>query len=109
MEDNKTLRDFISVYDVAKANYIVLQNPEADYQVFNVSGDKHYTANELALCLSKKMKIKLEFSTKIEFRPGDIRNALSDSSKLKELGWKQSVSEEETLEHLCELVEESKN
>jgi dTDP-L-rhamnose 4-epimerase len=107
-EDNMTLRDFISVYDVAKANYMVLQNPEANYQVFNVSGDKHYTANELALCLSKKMKINLEFAPDIEFRPGDIRKALSDSSKLKQLGWEQSVSEEETLEHYVDWLKNQK-
>jgi dTDP-L-rhamnose 4-epimerase len=96
-EDNCTKRDFISVYDVALANLLVLEKDAANYQVFNVAGDEEFTASDLAACLSKCMNKPHSFSDTIEFRPGDIRIAVSDSTKLKNLGWQPKYSEEYTL------------
>ena len=54
--------------------------------------------NELAKILSNKLNIPYKFSSVVEYRIGDIRNAVSDSSKLKNLGWQPKYSEEFTLE-----------
>lgn len=107
-EDNHTMRDFISVFDVAEANLLVLEKDEANYQVFNVAGDKEFSAYELAACLADKMKVPFKFSQKIEFRPGDIRFAVSDSAKLKKLGWLPIHSEENTLELYVNWLKEQK-
>jgi dTDP-L-rhamnose 4-epimerase len=97
-EDNRNIRDFVSVFDVAYANYLVLISEKANFEIFNVSGDSEYTINELAKILSNKLNIPYKFSSVVEYRIGDIRNAVSDSSKLKNLGWQPKYSEEFTLE-----------
>ena len=103
-EDNASLRDFVSVYDVAEANRIVLENDLANYQVFNVSGDHAYKVSELATIISNKLNKKLSFSDNIEFRMGDIRHAVSSNKKLKELGWKNNYSEENVIEEYVQWL-----
>lgn len=100
-EDNNSKRDFISVFDVAEANYFVLKNKKCNYQIFNVSGDETITIKTLANKLSTVLNKKAKFSSKIEYRIGDIRNAVSDSSKLKKLGWFPKMNYDETLNLYC--------
>lgn len=47
-EDGLSRRDYVSVYDVARANALVLQSESANYQNFNVGSGKSYTVLELA-------------------------------------------------------------
>jgi dTDP-L-rhamnose 4-epimerase len=97
-EDNMSMRDFVSVFDVARANQVVLESDLANYQVFNVGGGKAWKVNDLAEVLATKMQSSYSFSNKSEFRVGDIRHAVSDISKLKNLGWNPNISEEQTLD-----------
>tara|TARA_B100002052_G_scaffold299170_1_gene335912 strand:- start:16022 stop:17143 length:1122 start_codon:yes stop_codon:yes gene_type:complete len=103
-EDNSSLRDYISVYDVAEANRIVMENELANYQVFNVCGDRAYKVSELAQIVSDKLNKKYRFSKNVEFRVGDIRHAVSSNKKLKELGWKINHSEENVVEEYVEWL-----
>ena len=103
-EDNASLRDYVSVYDVAEANRIVLENDLANYQVFNVCGDYAYKVSDLAKIISDKLNKKFSFSDKIEFRVGDIRHAVSSNKKLKELGWTNSHSEEDVIQEYVEWL-----
>lgn len=96
-EDNHSIRDFISVYDVANANKLVLESEDANYQVFNVGGGVKWTVQELAKILAEKMNSNLKFSKIKEFRVGDIRHAASCIEKLKNIGWSPKVTEEDTL------------
>jgi dTDP-L-rhamnose 4-epimerase len=101
-EDNESLRDFISVKDVAEANLKVLESNSANYEIFNVGSGEALSVNKLAETLAKKMKMNFSFSSTSEFRVGDIRNAVSDISKLKKIGWNPKYSEEQTLENYVE-------
>ncbi|MBI4858030.1 MAG: NAD-dependent epimerase/dehydratase family protein [Acetobacterium woodii] len=96
-EDNKSLRDFVSVFDVANANMIVLEAPDSNYQIYNVGGEIAWSIDNLAKVLADKIGCSYSFSFKKEFRIGDIRHAVSDISKIKKLGWKPIYSEEDTL------------
>ena len=96
-EDGYSLRDYVSVYDVAKANLIVLKDRGANFEVFNVGGGKAYTVLELSEIIAKILGKRIKPKISGEFRLGDIRHAVSDISKLKKLGWEPSVSEEETV------------
>ena len=96
-EDNMSLRDYISVYDVARANLLVLQKDEANYEVFNVGGGESLTVKELATEVSKQFNKDCKFSSVKEFRVGDIRHAISDISKLKNLGWEPIYKEKDTI------------
>src|SRR5262245_44426506 len=47
-EDGQQVRDFVNIHDVVDANLLVLEDPRADYQVFNVGGGRAWTVNEFA-------------------------------------------------------------
>jgi len=107
-EDGKQLRDYISVHDVARANLKVLEDKRADFEVFNVGGDKAYTVLELAEMIAKVLGVKIKPKIVGEFRLGDIRHAVSDISKLKNLGWKPGVPEEDAIVEYVEWVRKQK-
>ena len=97
-EDNCSIRDFVSVYDVASANKLVLETDESNFQAYNVGGGVKIAVNELARILAKGMGKSLAFSKAKEFRVGDIRHAFSSIDKLKNLGWVPAFSVEDTIE-----------
>jgi dTDP-L-rhamnose 4-epimerase len=105
-EDNLSTRDFVSIHDVARANVLVLENDETNFQAFNVGGGKGYTVKELAEMIGKYLNKDVKFAEKTEYRLGDTRHAVSDISKLKKLGWKPEVSEEETVKEYLDWVKE---
>src|SRR4029453_4203861 len=46
-EDGKQKRDFVSVYDVARAGRLALETEGASGQVFNIASGNQYTVKEL--------------------------------------------------------------
>ncbi len=87
-EDGKQTRDFVFVTDVAHANVFVLEEPRADFGVFNVGTGERTSirtlADLLAKCLGKELQVKYPGS----FRPGEVRHIVADVSKLAELGFR---------------------
>lgn len=93
-EDGLQLRDYVSVYDVSRANVNVLEHEKANYENFNVGGGMGYTVLELAQILDRVSNIDITLKPSGQFRLGDIRHAVSDISKLKSIGWKPKDNEE---------------
>lgn len=89
-EDGRQVRDFINVADVVSANMIALKNPRTDFETYNIGGGKAYKLRELAKLVKKTAKSAspIEFSG---YRRTDARNAVSDISKFKKLGWQPKV------------------
>lgn len=96
-EDGKQLRDYVSVFDVARANVLVLEDKRADFEVFNVGGGKGYSVLDLCNLIVNKFGKRFQPLIRNEFRLGDIRHAVSDIEKLTKLGWEPKVSEEEAI------------
>src|SRR3972149_2135527 len=107
-EDGEQLRDYVSVYDTARANADALENPGADYENFNVGGGRGMTVLELAGIIARETGWKGELKPTGEFRVGDIRDAVSDISKLKTLGWKPQDNEEDIVKEYVKWVSEQK-
>jgi dTDP-L-rhamnose 4-epimerase len=103
-EDGKQLRDYVSVYDVARATTLALLDERASYEVFNVGGGKAYSVLELLGIIAKKLGVSPKPKIKEEFRLGDIRHAVSDISKLSKLGWKPEKSEEEAVSEYIDWI-----
>ena len=105
-EDGEQRRDFVSVYDVAKACRFALETPAAAGEVFNVGSGQNYTISELAerLCtVMGKEEIEPEITEK--YRTGDIRHCFADISRAREiLKYEPSVSLEEGLTELTEWL-----
>lgn len=105
-EDGAQKRDFVNVNDVVRANQLVLKDPRANFQIFNVGGGKAWSVLDFAK-LVKKI-IGSPVSIKIGgFRRTDTRHAISDISKLKKLGWKPKFSPEDSVREYVAWYEEN--
>lgn len=94
-EDGLQTRDFIYVSDVARANLFIMENDKTNFQSFNVGTGQATTLLKLLETLCKAYGINTEPILRSEFRPGDVRHFIHDSSKLQSLGFKPEVSFEE--------------
>lgn len=87
-EDGNQVRDFVNIHDVVDANLLVLDDKRADYEMFNVGGDKPITVAEFASVVSQVYgATDYEPNPCGRYRFGDTRHICSDVSKLKALGW----------------------
>jgi dTDP-L-rhamnose 4-epimerase len=87
-EDGLQIRDFVNIHDVVDANLLVLHDPRADFEMFNVGGDKPYTVMQFAIAVSEVFGANDYIPAPSgKYRFGDTRHICSDVSKLKRLGW----------------------
>jgi dTDP-L-rhamnose 4-epimerase len=92
-EDGQQIRDFVNIHDVVDANLLVLQDSRADFEMFNVGGDKPYTVMEFAVAVAEVFGVSGYVpSPSGKYRFGDTRHICSDVSKLKRLGWQPGRS-----------------
>ena len=104
-EDGRQLRDFVNIEDVVEANILVLEKPEADFQVFNVGGGKAYTVIEFAQIVAKVFDAEFKPDIPGKYRFGDTRHIMSDISKLKALGWEPRYSPQKSVEDYKKWLE----
>jgi len=86
-EDGQQIRDFVNIEDVVKANLLVMESAQANFEVFNVGGNRDYTVLEFARIAAEVFNKELKVKVSGEFRFGDTRHIKSDTSKLQKLGW----------------------
>ena len=87
-EDSRQIRDFVHVDDVTRAHMLVLKNPKANWQVFNIGSGKPVQVYELAREVASAAGVKFGPQMQGIFRWGAPRHAPMDISKIKKLGWK---------------------
>jgi dTDP-L-rhamnose 4-epimerase len=86
-EDGRQVRDFVNIHDVVDANLRVLDDPRADYGVFNVGGGRPYSVLEFAGIVARAYGREVELRPAGSYRFGDTRHIVSDVSRLRALGW----------------------
>lgn len=101
-EDGNQQRDFVSVYDVARACRLALEVPAAVGETFNIGSGCAYTIREIAEQMTYVLNcanIPPEITE--QYRVGDIRHCFADIQKARQiLGYAPQV----TLDHgLVEL------
>lgn len=91
--DGKQTRDFVYVYDVAKAN---LKGLESKYVgVLNIGTGVETSINKLYELICNTIGVDLE-PLREKPRPGDVKRSVADISKAREfLGWSPDTSLEE--------------
>ena len=106
-EDGLQQRDFVSVYDVARACRLALEVPEAAGQVFNIGSGRQFTIKELALRMAAAMdKDGIEPEIAGKYRVGDIRHCFADITLARSiLGYEPSVSFEQGISELTEWLQ----
>jgi dTDP-L-rhamnose 4-epimerase len=106
-EDGLQVRDYVNIGDVVSANLLVLRDPRADYQVFNVGGGQPYTVSEFCGIVAREFdREDLRPRMPGLFRFGDTRHILSDIRKLRMLGWEPRVAPDESVRQYRHYLEE---
>ena len=91
-------RDFIYIDDVIRAFQIVIKNLKG-FNIYNVGLERSYSIQEICNILKKLAGKKISVVTdKTKLRKNDVKNVVSDCSKIKKLGWKPKISINEGLE-----------
>ena len=101
-EDGLQSRDFINVKDIAAANIFVMNNPKADFRVFNVGTGRPTNILEIANLLIRLYRKDLRPKVINGYRKGDIRHCYADVSHLERLGFKSKINFEKGMKELIE-------
>ncbi|MCP4748232.1 MAG: SDR family NAD(P)-dependent oxidoreductase [Desulfobacteraceae bacterium] len=96
-EDGCQIRDFINIKDVVGANLCVLENRQADYQVFNVGGTKAWKVSRFYETMQTIVGKFIEPVSGGFYRYGDTRHIFSDTGKLEALGWSARRSVQDSI------------
>ena len=105
-EDGEQKRDFVSVYDIARACRLALERREAVGEVFNVASGNVYTISELGHRISKALGSSIEPEITGQYRAGDIRHCFADITKIRTLlGYEPQVQLEDGLRDLATWLE----
>ncbi len=87
-EDGKQIRDFVNIKDVTAAHLLLLEDPRADYEAFNIGSGQITTVLDVAKLVAKEAGIKFQPTTTGEYRLNTPRHQIMNIDKLKKLGWK---------------------
>jgi dTDP-L-rhamnose 4-epimerase len=101
-EDGKQRRDFVSVYDVARACCLALECGLQN-EVLNIGGGEAFTVLEVAEQLASLMgKPNIHPVITGRYRTGDIRHCFADINRARDLlGYHPAVALPEGLSDLC--------
>jgi dTDP-L-rhamnose 4-epimerase len=106
-EDGLQKRDFVSVYDVARACCLALETPAAAGKAINISSGVPMTVLEAATLTVKALGrngLRPEVTSK--YRVGDVRHCFADISLARQLlRWEPKVTLEQGLEDLAGWLE----
>jgi len=104
-EDGRQRRDFVSVFDVARACRLALESDRAAGQVLNVGSGESVTVLEIAGRLAKILDVDIEAQALGKWRAGDIRHCFADITRARELlGYEPQVDLEAGMRDLAEWL-----
>ena len=97
--DGKQDKSYLHVSDCVNAVMLAWRKQKQDYDVFNVGSKEKINVEEIAQTMSKLLKLrpKFEYTGTTRGWIGDMRIMLLDTSKLRALGWKQTMDFESGL------------
>jgi dTDP-L-rhamnose 4-epimerase len=106
-EDGLQQRDFVSVYDVARACRLALETPAVDGEVINIGSGQAQTVRDVAARLARVLgKEDLQPEIVGKYRVGDIRHCFADIEKAgRLLGYRPQVTLEDGMAELAAWLE----
>jgi dTDP-L-rhamnose 4-epimerase len=94
-EDGEQTRDFSFVEDIAQANLLAATSDKLDGKAVNVGSNRAVTIKRVAELISAALGIPLTPMMNGDFRPGEMRHLISDTTLIRTAGYKPAVSLEE--------------
>src|SRR5438128_3335391 len=90
-EDGQQTRDFSFVEDIARANLLAAETDKLDGLAVNIGSGGGTPIREIAEQLSDVLKIDIAPEIDGEFRPGEMRHLISDTTLARSAGYKPAV------------------
>ena len=103
-EDGGQTRDLCFVEDIARANLMVAETSALDGLPVNVGSGVATSVRDLAEMIARKLGRTVAPLARGEFRPGEIRSLISDTSRIASIGYKPSVTVEEGIGRYIDWV-----
>ncbi len=103
-EDGEQTRDFSFVEDIARANLLAATSDRLDGKAVNVGSGRAVTIKRVAELISKALGSPLTPIMNREFRPGEMRHLISDTTLIRNAGYSPLVSLEEGIERYLDWV-----
>jgi len=91
-EDGEQTRDFSFVEDIARANLLAATTDKLDGFAANVGSGQATSIREVARLVSDALNIPIEPVARGEFRPGEMRHLLSDTTRIRAAGYEPQIS-----------------
>jgi dTDP-L-rhamnose 4-epimerase len=91
-EDGRGVRDFVNVHDMVDAYLLVMKDPRANYEIFNVGIGETISLMDFAQLVFDCTNSKEVPTATGEFRINSPRSSAMNIDKLKKLGWKPTRS-----------------
>src|SRR6184192_1869792 len=90
-EDGRQTRDFSFVEDIARANLLAAETDKLDGLPVNIGSGRGIPIREVAEQLADVLKIDIAPEIDGEFRPGEMRHLISDTTLARSAGYKPTV------------------
>jgi dTDP-L-rhamnose 4-epimerase len=103
-EDGEQTRDFSFVEDIARANLLAATSDQLDGKAVNVGSGRAVTIKRVAELISTALQIPLAPVMNGEFRPGEMRHLISDTTVIRNAGYTPAVSLEEGIERYLNWI-----
>ena len=103
-EDGEQTRDFSFVEDIAQANLLAATSEQLDGRAVNVGSGRAVTIRQVAELISNALQIRLAPIMNREFRPGEMRHLISDTTLIRNAGYAPAVCLEEGIERYLEWI-----
>jgi len=106
-EDGQQMRDFVSVYDIVRANMLAMESKESNGEVINIGCGKPITILEVAQILARSLGKDTAPVVTQKYRAGDIRHCYADVTRARALlGYEPRVTHEDGFRELAEWLAE---
>ncbi|HEY9403865.1 MAG TPA: NAD-dependent epimerase/dehydratase family protein [Pyrinomonadaceae bacterium] len=91
-EDGEQTRDFSFVEDIARANLLAATTDQLDGLAVNVGSGEATSIRQVARLISDALNIPIDPVARGEFRPGEMRHLVSDTTLIRAAGYEPQVS-----------------
>ncbi len=103
-EDGEQTRDFSFVEDIARANLLAATSSQLDGLALNVGSGQAVSIRRLTELISEALDVRLEPILNGEFRPGEMRHLISDTTRIRAAGYQPQVALEQGIERYLSWI-----
>jgi dTDP-L-rhamnose 4-epimerase len=105
-EDGEQTRDFSFVEDIARANLLAATTDKLDGLAVNVGSGEATTIREVARLVADALNVSIAPVAQGEFRPGEMRHLISDTTRIRAAGYEPQVKLTEGIRRYIEWIEQ---